>query len=237
MGGNADLGLLIAGPDAAPLPASFYALPWAYFAVAVVVPDGNPVTELSVPQLAAIFGSLESTSAQRWGELGLDDALWRSRAVGVHAPVPAAGLTHDLFRHVVLGNRLFRGKIAFHATPGELIQTVASAPGGIGFVPLGSADAVGIRVLLLRVQATGSAHRPDAAVLHRAAYPLCLPLRFVFRRSAAAQLQPLLKVLLAEEGSALVRAAGWTPLPTEVRREVARELAKLAEPQNNESAK
>lgn len=237
--GSADLGLLIAGPGAAgaPLPVSLHSVAWGYLAVAVVVPTGNPVAELSVPQLAAIFGSLESTSVQRWGELGLDEPLWQSRNVSFHAPAPVSGLAHDLFRHGVLQNRPLRENLTFHSTSAELIQAVASTPNAIGFVPLASADAAGVRILPIAVKRSGTAYRPEAAALHRGDYPLGLPLRLVFRRSAVEELQPLLQMLLAEEGAALVRAAGFVPLPPEVRREVARELAMLAGPQNSAAEK
>ena len=237
--GNAELGLLITGPDAAaaPLPESLHSVAWGYWAVAVVVPAGNPVVELSLPQLAAIFGALESTSVQRWGELGLDDPLWQGRSVSFHAPAPVSGLAHDLFRYGVLQNRPFREKLTFHPTAAELIQAVASTPNAIGFVPLAGAEAAGIRILPLAVKRMGTAYRPEAEALHRGDYPLRLPLRLVFRRSAVTELQPLLQALLAEEGAALVRAAGFVPLPPEVRREVAREMAMLAGPQNSAAEK
>ena len=154
------------------------------------------------------------------------DPAWADRNVSFHVPDPASGLAHDLFRHVVLKNRSFREGIVFQAKPGDLLRSLPA--NGLGFVPW-SALAVGgsaVRVVPIAVAADGAAHGPDAIALHRGDYPLRLPLWLVFRSANAAQLRPLLQALLAEEGAALATAAGFVPLPPDVRREVAVDLAK-----------
>lgn len=234
---NADLALLIAGPDAAPWPEAFETIPWAYFGVGVVVPAGNPVPALSVLQLAAIFGALESTSIQRWGDLRPGDLLWQNRSISFHAPSPSGGLAHDLFRYVALRNRPFRKNLTYHATSDEVLRAVSSTPNAIGFVPLPTVQVVGARIVPMVTSAQGAAYHPEAAALHRGDYPLRLPLRWVFRRSSAARLQPLLQRLLAEEGAALATAAGLVPLPPEARREIAADLASRVRDQNSASEK
>ena len=235
--GAADLGLLLLGPDAAPPPEGYCSVPWAYWAVAVVVPVGNPIQAISLRQLASMFGPLESNSVQRWGELGLANPVWADRGLGLHVPIPSTGLTHDFFRHAVLGNRPYREKTTFHATPREALRSIA--PIGIAVVPLAGIDETGdgVRILAIAVADKAVAHRPEAAALHRGDYPLRLPLGLSFPRSSAGRLLPLLQSLLSEEGVALAGAAGLIPLPPEVRRELADGLAKQAEDQTSAAAK
>lgn len=222
--GSAGLGLFFLPPGAQPPAAPLRALPLAYLAVAVVAHAENPLANISLRQLASVFGPRDPGAIQRWGDLVLGDS-WQTRPVVPHAPAPAGGLAHDLFRHAVLGERSFRENLQLHANADELIATAASNPGALAFIPWPVTNAPrGLKFVPISKDAVSPAYSPEARALHRGDYPLRLPLWIVFRGEACTELAPLLRILLSEEGAGLLAAAGVVPLPPEIRTELALEL-------------
>jgi len=217
--GTADAGLLILAPGSATFPVGFRRVPLAYFAVAVVAAAENPLDRITPGQLTAVFGPRETATAPRWGDLGLAEP-WATRAISLHAPAPAGGLAHDLFRHLVLGGRPLRDTVVLHKEGGQAVApAVAARPGAIGFLPATDALSAGLKILAVGVTESSPAFRPEARALHLGRYLLRLPLELVYRETASPELAAFLQLALGEQGAALFASSGLIPSPAEARAE------------------
>jgi hypothetical protein len=222
--GSADLGLFLLHPGAPPPPASLRVVPLAYLAVAVAVHDENPLATISLGQLSSVFGTRTHGSIQRWSELGVGEPLL-NRPISIYAPASTSGLAHDLFQHVVLGERAFRESLQLHANTDELIATAASNPGALAVIPWPPASTLrGLKLVRISKDSGALSFSPEATALHRGDYPLRLPLWLVFRDEVRAELTPLLRILLSDQGAALLAEAGLVAVPPEIRAEVIQEL-------------
>ena len=60
-----------------------YDVPYQTFAFAILVHRSNPLTKLTLQQLAAVFGCGPGRNVRRWGELGLTDS-WAEKPIHVY---------------------------------------------------------------------------------------------------------------------------------------------------------
>jgi hypothetical protein len=220
--GTADLGFLLSASDAKESVGVLESRPLAYFAVAVVVAAETPLARITLGQLAEAFGPREGAPRLRWSDLMVADHAGGG-AIELHAPAPDSGLTHDLFRRVVLGGRSLRDTVHQQNDSVVLGRAVAASPKALAFMAVPPANAVGLTIVPVATDARSPAFAPDPVELHAGRYPLRLTLRLVFRREARAQLASMLGYLASDDAAERLRLGGWIPLPREVREEAARE--------------
>ena len=124
-----------------PTDSSLWATPIGYDALALIVNAANPVKTLSPAQLRALF----SGQVIDWHDLG-----------GAVLPVlpisrPAGSSDGALFHDRVLGDLPVTGAARLALSAGQVIDTVRSTPGALGYVPLsaltGSAPPAGVRIV------------------------------------------------------------------------------------------
>ncbi len=130
----------------------------------VIVHQQNPVTELSISQLAAIF----SGRVTSWRELGGHDEQIIPFIVGNHSA------THHVFRDIVLGADAGYQGCSEVKPDGDLPKRVEEEPGGIGVISVSFVCGAGaVRVL----HVDGESPTPP-----NPAYPLSRPLYLLWRR-------------------------------------------------------
>lgn len=97
--------------------------------LAVIVNQNNPLTQLSLPQIAGVF----SGQVTNWKQLGGEDQV-----IDLYARDENSG-TWDTFKSLVLGKTYtLSEKAQRFESNDELSEQVSSNPGGIGFVGLAS---------------------------------------------------------------------------------------------------
>ena len=191
-------------------------------AQAIFVHESNPLHEISVPQLRAIFGN--NPSITRWGQLGATGA-WAERPIRAYMP-PIASPNAMSVQMSVLGSQSWNRD----ARPGSIAETaraLANDPDGMGFGGF-EEGGPGLKSLAVspgdRQAAVTATH--DTASDGR--YPLTRLLYIRLTRRPGTKLAPhlreFLRYILSRQGQEAIVASGYFPL-TEA--ELRQERAKL----------
>jgi phosphate transport system substrate-binding protein len=167
--------------------------------LAIIVNPDNPVTSLSVEQVARLFAG-EVVSWKAFGG--------RDIPVELHARDDQSG-TYDTFKELVLGAQgktLTPGAVRYESND-QLSQTVSSRPGAIGFVGLAS---VGSARALAIADGESQAMLPSPALVATEDYPLS---RRLFLYAAPAQQTAWTRAFLdyahSAAGQAIVTKSGY----------------------------
>lgn len=205
--------------------AGFRRIPVAWVAAVVVVPDENPLQQITYEQLASVFGVSAAQSARYWGDLGLT-AEWAGRAVTPVVISRDAGLTLDFFVHAVLLSRPLQSGLPERATLGAVLEHVATDRGSVALVPVVPAAASGTRALLVTPVAGEVAFGPSAENMATGDYPLRLPLELVFRSGTERSVAPLVNFFAMDAGVQAVEASQLVPLPAGLRARLTAEFGR-----------
>jgi phosphate transport system substrate-binding protein len=167
--------------------------------VSFFVNEENPLRALSPAQLEGVFsGDLTS-----WSQLGAE-----ARPIVIYTRESTSG-TASFLREALLRGAVFPPWAQPLPGTGSVVNAVARERWSIGFGGAGSAH--GVRLLGLEVD--GRVLHPDAQTVASGAWPFARTL-FIF---AKAPLSPGARAFLdfvrSEPGQALVRAAGFFPVP------------------------
>lgn len=206
-------------------------------AIGVFVNASNPVTQLSLGQLDAMFSDERRTgfpqALSAWGEVGLAGS-WAEQAIHPYGFYWRDDVT-AYFRHLVLLDAPF--KPGYRVPGGDLsrrtpvvakaiMAAVASDPGGIAFGNF-YYQGPGVKAVAL-VDRHGVVHAPVAREMASGEYPLQRYLYFYVNRRPGDPLDPLtrefLRFVLSRDGQALVARDHYLPLTPET---IAQERAKL----------
>jgi len=198
-------------------------------ALAVLVPEGNPLRSLSVAQLGRILscGVGGPRPIRTWGELGLKGA-WAARPVRVYAP-DLASRTGRWLQDQVAGKerRMCWDRIVELDDARRLDGTIENAAERVGKAAradpaaLAIADAGqafdGLRVVGLAAGAGAPPRFPTRETIAARAYPLQRAVYAFVDRKPGTPLPPVLaaflRFVLSPEGQAQVRAEGdYIPL-------------------------
>lgn len=132
--------------------------------VPVVSPD-NPVTAISLPELADVF----SGKIQNWQALGGENA-----PIALHLPVPGSGLTQAFEDRVLGSNReVLSQEIRQHERVGVLVRHVATDPFAIG---IASYAETGTARPLTLTGSCGFSLRANRRSIKTEDYPLTAPM-------------------------------------------------------------
>lgn len=199
-------------------------------ALAVFVNEKNPLREITLGQLDAIFSRGRACGAPEaiahWAGLGLSDG-WESRRIGLYGHVASAG-THAFFRAHVLCGGHFRDEVIEQPGGRSIAHSVAESRFAMGYSA--RADRIdGVRSLAIGQTADGPFGSVEAADVYSGAYPLTRDLYLYriddpTRPEQNAQVRDFLRFLLGEEGQRAVEAVGFLRLPSQ---RIDEELARL----------
>ncbi len=223
--GEADLAIL-AAPKDADLPSGNYkVLPIAYEVAYVVVEKLNPLTEVSMEQLAAIFGSSGVQKVERWGELNLQGPI-AQRSILPLALDNDSTVVLELFKYEVLQSGSLRANVNRVKGNLQLMEMIASDSGSIG---ISNQVLLDDKVRALAVSGSDEfAFGPTPENVHYGEYPLRLSYYLVYPREKQNELKPLLKALLGADLADRLDNEGFVPLPENVRKRMLVELDKGA---------
>jgi len=221
--GQADLALL-AAPTESDLPAgNFKVVPIAYEVAFVVVDKLNPLTEISMDQLAAIYGASGTEDFSRWGQLGLQGAI-AQRSIQPLALDSDQSVVLELFKFNVLDSGSLKPNVTRVKSNLQLMDLVSSDSGSL---------AVTNRMILkdkLRPLAVSDddefAFGPTPENVFYGEYPLRLTYYLVYPRDKQQELLPILRQFLTEDQSEAFDKHGFVPLPENVRKRTLVELDK-----------
>ena len=191
-------------------------------AQAIFVHRDNPITRITVAQLAAILG--ETHGITRWGQLGLGGE-WSDRPISIYSP-PLVAPNATSMQIMVLKGGAWNSSIR----EGSIAQTAAAIardPAAIGFGGF-EEGGPGIKAIAVARGDAGPFFEGDYENASSGRYPLTRYMYIRLDRKAGeaipAHIREFLRYILSREGQEPILYSGYFPLTA---KEIAEELAKL----------
>lgn len=190
-------------------------VPVAYDAVAVYVNLGNPVSDISMSSLQAVY-SRHVTSASKvpetWMDLGVPGPLGK-KLIARYALGQNHG-THGFIRERVLAGENYRLDVTFERVPGGLMNSLAADPASIGLASVMFANEA-VRFLPIRVDEHTMSYPSYDQVLNQR-YPLARQLILVVNKPLGKPLPALtrefLRFALSRSGQRITSLGGNYPI-------------------------
>ena len=202
----------------------------SYDALAVYVHRDNPIKQLSLAQVEAVFGKSRRRGYKQnvttWGQLGLTGD-WANRPVGLYGRNSASG-TYGFFKEHVLKNGDYKDTVKEQPGSASVVQGVGEDRYGIGYSGSGYRTS-GVRAVPLGEGDAGPFFEGTYEEVTSGKYPLSRFLYVYVNKAPGKPLDPLplefLKLMLSKEGQEVVIKDGYMPLGA---KQVAEELAKIS---------
>jgi phosphate transport system substrate-binding protein len=183
-------------------------------ALAVYVHEDNPLSEITVAQLAEIYA--EGGQVTRWSELGVkipgvsDDTI-------VRVSRQSSSGTYEFFREHALGNRDFRlGSRDLNGSK-EVVELVGATPSAIGYSGMGYATPA-VKMLKVAAKPGAPAVAPTVAGVHDKSYPLARSLHLYTLGEPQGAVRQYIDWILSDAGQKVVEDSGYVPVPADQRR-------------------
>jgi phosphate transport system substrate-binding protein len=180
-----------------------------YDALAIYVNENNPLEEISMEQLAEIYG--EKGNIIRWSQLGVRLPLNARDEIIVVSRQSNSG-TYHYFREAVLGaKRDFRlGTIDMHGSK-DVVELVVRTSSAIGYSGMGYARP---RVKMLKISRKQGepTFAPSIENTLKGSYPISRPLLMYTLGEPTGHIREYLDWILMDEGQKIVAASGYVPL-------------------------
>ena len=198
----------------------------SYDALAVYVHKDNPIKELSLAQVEAIFGKSRKrgykANVTTWGQLGLTGD-WANRPIGLYGRNSASG-TYGFFREIVLRNGDYKDTVKEQPGSASVVQGITEDRYAIGYSGAGYRTS-GVRAVPLSDQPNGPYFEGTYEEVISGKYPLSRFLYLYVNKAPGKPLDPLqlefLKLVMSKEGQEVVIKDGYMPLtPAQVKEEL-----------------
>jgi len=215
-----------------------YATQGRTHALAVIVHKDNPLTQISLAQLDAVYSTTRKRrhpeAITTWGQLGLTGE-WADRPITAYGLRRPNGIVNFFQAKVMLGGE-FRPNINERMGSGYIeafdavMQSVAADPAGIAYARF-DPEQPGVKAVAVSAAPGGPFVAGAFENVRNQSYPLARTVHIYLNRAPGRPLDPrvreFLRFALSREGQRIVAEDGhFLPLPPDLIRE---ELAKLAD--------
>lgn len=205
---------VIAVPTGEPVPREEFSVhPFAYEVTVVGVNSSNPLEEISMGQLAGVFGSEEETNITSWGDLDLPG--WGNRSINPMAVQDEAGISLELFKYSVFEGRRMKGSVLL-GRESEIRRLLSSDASAIAVFPEPPEDDE-IKTLMVAEGPEAPAFSVSEQNAHYGDYPIRLPFYVAYSAANEERLKPVFRALFDDGMAEALRADGVLPLPDPVR--------------------
>jgi phosphate transport system substrate-binding protein len=182
-----------------------------YDALAVFVHRSNPIDEISLSQLHALYAA--GGSVTRWSELGVVIPGVRDERI-VRVSRQSSSGTYEFFRDRALGKDDFRlGSLDLNGSK-EVVELVALTPTAIGYSGMGYATEE-VKMLRVSPKAGVPAVGPTVDAVHDGTYPLARSLHVFTLGEPKGALREYIDWILSPAGQDVVKEAGYVPVPAD----------------------
>ena len=198
----------------------------SYDALSVYVHKDNPIKELSLAQVEAIFGKSRKRGFKQnvttWGQLGLTGE-WADKPIGLYGRNSASG-TYGFFREHVLRNGDYKDTVKEQPGSASVVQGITEDRYAIGYSDAGYRTS-GVRAVPLSEQPNGPFYAGTYEEVTSGKYPLSRFLYVYVNKAPGKILDPVplefLKLIMSKEGQEVVIKDGYMPLtPAQVKEEL-----------------
>jgi phosphate transport system substrate-binding protein len=180
-----------------------------YDALGVYVNKANPLSEITLEQLAEIYK--ENGTLTRWSQLGVTIPGAHDDTIVLVSRQSSSG-TYEFFREHVLGKQDFRlGSRDLNGSK-EVVELVGSTPTAIGYSGMGYATAA-VKMLALASK-PGTAVSPSADAVTDKSYPLARSLHIYTLGDPEGPAKRYIDWILSPAGQQIVQESGYVALPS-----------------------
>jgi phosphate transport system substrate-binding protein len=177
-------------------------------ALAIIVNPANPVSQLSIQQVADIY----TGRIQNWNEVGGRDApivrVSRETNSGTHVY-----FLEEVIRQGQKDNKdIFAADTLLMPSSVGITSEVRRNPNAIGYDGLGYVSPAEEKILALGASPTGPFVLPSVASATDGSYPLSRPLYMVTAGASAPEIADYLTWITGPEGQAIVSRLGFVPI-------------------------
>lgn len=179
-----------------------------YDALAVYVHKNNPLEEITLAQLAEIYG--ENGQFTKWSQLGVQMPPGADNIILVGRQSNSG--TYQYFREAILGKqRDFKlGSLDMHGSK-DVVELISRAPSAIGYSGMGYATA-GVKMLRIARKAGDQFFAPTIENTLQHTYPIARELFMYTLGEPTGAVQTYLEWVHAETGQKILAQNGYVPL-------------------------
>ncbi len=198
-------------------------------ALAVYVNKDNPLEELTIEQVDAIFSKTRKCGAtgdvKTWGDLGLTGE-WANRPISLYGRNSASG-TYGYFKKNALCKGDFKDQVKEQPGSASVVQGITADRYGIGYSGIGYKTS-GVKTLRLAKKKGEPSVSTSTTDVTSGRYPLARFLYLYVNKAPSKPVDPLVgefvRFALSREGQEGVVKEGYLPLTSSM---VEKQLAKL----------
>jgi phosphate transport system substrate-binding protein len=177
-------------------------------ALAIYVHKDNPLEEITIAELTAIYG--EGGTTVSWTELGVTVAGTSNQKIVRVSRQNNSG-TYAYFRQYVLDDDDFKlGSIDLSGSA-DVVSMVEKTPGAIGYSGMGYATD-GVKMVKVKLDADSPSVAPNAANVTNGTYPISRPLLIYTPTVPTGIVKDYLDWILGETGQSIIEEMGYVPV-------------------------
>jgi phosphate transport system substrate-binding protein len=178
-------------------------------ALAVFINNNNPITTLSIEQLADIYG--RNPKVTKWSDLGVKVPGCDSDKIVVASRQNNSG-TYAYFKETVLGKKgKYRtGTLDMHGSK-EVVDLVEKTACAIGYSGLAYATE-DVKKVCIAKQAGGPCIAPSVATASDHSYPIARPLFMYTNGEPQGEIKKYLDWILSDTGQCILLKKGYAPV-------------------------
>ena len=176
-----------------------------YDALAVYLHADNPITDMSIEQLAEIYG--DGGSYTKWTDLGVEVPGCKDQTMVVVSRQNNSG-TYAYFRGTVLGKGDFRlGTRDMHGSK-DVVDLVENTPCAIGYSGLAYATDH-LKLACVSQETGGECTKPSVATASDGSYPIARPLFMYTNGEPTGYVGEYLNWIKSETGQCIILEKGY----------------------------
>ncbi len=180
-----------------------------YDALAVYVHKENPLSNITIPQLAEIYG--ESGTITKWDQLGIANSGCRSDKI-IRISRQSNSGTYFYFREALLGKeRDFElGSLDLHGSK-DVVEVIGRTPCAIGYSGMGYATDH-VKMVKVAKGQDEPYYAPNLENVIAKTYPIARPLYMYSLGEPTGEAKAYLDWIFSAEGQKIVEELGFVPL-------------------------
>ena len=179
-------------------------------ALAIYVHKNNPIDEISLDELAEIYG--EGGKITKWRQLGVDNALCRGGQIVQISRQNSSG-TYAYFRKAILGEkREYKQGATTQSGSADVVALISKTPCALGYSGMGyKTDQV--KLLGVSRKKGESGIEPSVETALDGSYPISRPLYIYTLGEPTGAVQEFVEWVLGPVGQQIVAEVGYVPNP------------------------
>jgi phosphate transport system substrate-binding protein len=181
-----------------------------YDALAVYVHKDNPINEITIEQLAEIFG--EDGKLGKWSQLGVQNSVCANDEI-IRVSRQSNSGTYHYFREAILGKKrdFMLGSRDMNGSK-DVVELVSQTPCAIGYSGLGYHTSE-VKMLLVAKKAGDPTYAPSIETTLNHTYPIARPLFVYSLGTPNEHTKKYLDWIHSVPGQVIVKESGYVPLP------------------------